>query len=490
MSKFYLTCILILFIPLASCVVGPNYQKPQLPFVPKAYQYNQIKKIPSNAPPKPWWLALNDPVLCEIISLALKESTDLQAASARISQAAVRARRSQTDYLPSGYLGGSYTNYKVSMESVIGMLPLVPEQFKQNQLGFNTSWEIDLFGGLARKKQAAYANLQQAILTRLANEVSLASTITKEYVQYRIFQERIKINKSIAVIQYRSYKLINIRYRAGLVPGTAVTQAKAMLNATQATLPGLELQCQESAYRIDILAGQAPGSLAELLKKYNKIPIAPHTINPAIPSEVLRLRPDVLSAEFALMEATSEVGAQKAELFPKFNLIATGGLLALTQNPLFSSNALYSVAGPLVKWRLLDYWQIDAAVKEAQGKRQEQLINYKSTVLRALNEVQNALLRYELTQRQSKSYLLASRAHKRNLILVKEQYRLGSLPFINVLEANRQYYLAEENLLIARQNILNSYIELNQAIGGGVIMNFADKKWGGNNRYAFNYLQH
>lgn len=454
---------------LTACMVGPNYQKPFLHFINSRYQHTQVKTPAPVRVEKPWWFALHDHTLNKIIHCALRNNVDLEAAAARITQARARLYHSQADFFPSGNVGGSYTTNYVPLNGLQGLFPGIPRHYDQNELDFNVSWEVDLFGRLRRRNQVAYHNMQQTVLTRLGTEVSLAAEIAREYVRLRSLERRIAINRNITGMLQRSYKLNQSRYRAGIDSGTTVTQANALLLSTKALLPNLVFQRQESAYRLDILAGLAPGALGALLKRDHGIPRTPAIPNPGVPSDVLRLRPDVISAEQSLIAATAEIGVQQAEFYPKFTLVADGGLQALTSNPLFAAESFFLTAGPSVTWRLLDFWRIDAAVNEARGVQQERLAEYKSAVLKALNEVQTSLVRYQQNQLSLLDYQNNMKAQVRNLKLVREQYLRGLSPFLDVVTAEREVYLASESLIIARQSTVDAFIQMSEAIGGGAL---------------------
>lgn len=455
------------FMLLQSCTVGPEYQKPGMPFMLEKYATlgpvnKSVKRF--------WWEEFKDPVLNEIISIALQQNIDLEIAKARILAACARHGYAKADFLPSPTLQASFAHVNFSEESFAQyFLPLLPETINQNQLNMNLSWEIDLFGGLRRKNQMNYANLNAQILDKTAKEVSLAAEIAKAYVNYRAIEKKIAINKETTGLLSRLVRLNQYRFDAGIDPGTNVSQARALLTQTQANLPGLELMLKESEYKLETLTALPPGALAPLLRKSHALPKLPKLPNPGVPSDLLRLRPDVLSAEHSLVAANANVGANQAELFPKFNLLATGGFMALTHNPLLTTNSLFLAALPMFSWRILDFWRIDALIKEAQGKKQEKLWMYRNTVLQAIHEVQFNLIKYEKHKETVHYYLENLKAQRTNQKLVYERFDKGLFSFINVIEAKRQLYVAEETLINAQENSILAYIDLSKSLGGGAI---------------------
>lgn len=466
MNKFIL---LFLSLFLQSCTVGPEYQQPLIEFMPAKYATSFVSK-PNPKPTRLWWEELKDPILNEIISIALKQNIDLEIAKSRILKACARHGYSKADFLPSTTLQASYAHIKLSEQSFAEyILPFFPETINQNQLNMNISWEIDLFGGLRRKNQMNFANLNAEILDKIATEVSLASEIAKTYINFRAIEKKIAINKETTNLLARLVRLNQYRFEAGIDPGTNVSQARALLMQTRANLPALELIQKESEYKLEILTALSPGSLALVLNKTYGLPKLPKLPNPGIPSDLLRLRPDILSAEHRLVAANANIGANQAELFPKFSLLATGGFQALINNPLLSANSIFLAAVPLFSWKILDFWRIDALIKEARGNHQEKLYEYKNTVLKAIHEVQLNIIRYDKYKDAVNYFQENLRAQKTNHRLIHERFDKGLFSFINVIEARRQLYSAEENLVSAQERSIIAFIDLSKSVGGGVI---------------------
>ncbi|MFC3908941.1 efflux transporter outer membrane subunit [Legionella dresdenensis] len=461
--------LLLLSSFLGGCMVGPNYLRPKFNFVHNRYVNSHARTVSVPKPDKPWWFAIHDQTLDQLIKLSLANNPDLEVAAARIEQARARLQYANARFLPEGSTTATALTNQTSLQGLQGLNPFVLRTYGQNQIELDSSWEIDLFGRLRRQRQSAFANLDKAVLDRLANEVSLAAEVAHEYALYRTLQQRIIINQKTAASQQRSWYLNKVRYEAGIAAETDATQAKALLTETNALLPDLQFQLSQSAIRLDILAGQAPGTLEAQLKKAAGVPMVPAIPNPGVPSELLRLRPDILSAEQQLISATADIGANEAEYYPKFTLMGDIGVQALAQRSLLVRDAVYFYAGPSLSWRVLDYWRIDAQVKEARGAQHEALANYKSVILNALGEVETNLVRYQQRYRAVQRYRVNQDTQQRNLDLVREQYRRGLLPFINVVAAERQLYSAQEELVIAKQNFLDSYISLSEALGGGAL---------------------
>lgn len=454
---------------LTSCLTPAPYVRPKLPFMPKAYQ-QKLAQTEQRYLNRPWWHSYHDATLNRLVQTGLMQNYELKELRARMTEAQGRLDLSRADFFPSGNIAGSRFNTVTSEQGIQGINPFVPRHFDQNYLNFDSAWEVDLFGRKKALNNEAYALLSQSVLERLGREVSLASSIVRAYNHYRSMASRVEINENMIKALEKAYRLNRVRFQAGIAPGTEASQAKALLTETRARLPELYFQEQDALFRLSILTAISPDTLRRTLRGL-KTPLAmPPPNRVGVPSDLLRLRPDVQAAEQYAIAGLADWDFQRRALYPEFILSASGGFQALPSNNLLTAGALYLPnSGPTLRWRILDYWRIKARTLQAKGETQARMAHYQQVVLTAVNEVESALVSYQQKRKAVLDYQENLNAQWHNEHLVTIQFQQGLLDYLNVVVALRQRYLAQETLVIAKQNAADAYAKLAETLGGGVI---------------------
>lgn len=463
MKKLFFFLIGLYF--LVGCSIHSPYVRPELSFLKEHYQNaSDEKSCQQNG--DSWWLRIDDLILHDLIAAGLEGNLDLQSARVRIQKACAELGIAEANLLPRIDLLGSSTANGQSREGIQGNNPALLRSHNMHRIKSTLSWELDLFGRIRQGQALFQAQLHAATLDFYATQVSLASQIAEEYFLYRTLEKRAAIACARKETQERLYYLNQSRFEAGIAPQIEATEARALLAETEAVLPNLLFQITESVYRLDILTGQSPGTWQEKIPSSIAMPPVPSLPEVGIPLDLLRRRPDVLAAEERLIAAHIQIGITRTEYLPKLQLTGTCGVEALKSENLLTSNARFFSIGPSLSWRLLEFWRIDREIQGAQSGVKEALIHYKRIVLNACAEVETALLRYQKcieTLRRERDHLQAETDH---LNLLREQYRLGLLPFLNVAYAERRLQSTENQLVLAEQAALGSYILLNKSLGG------------------------
>jgi len=240
-----------------------------------------------------------------------------------------------------------------------------------------------------------------------------------------------------------------------------------LLSTTQSQVPTLETSLKEAVHRLGVLMGREPGALVGELSTESPIPVTPPSVPVGLPSDLLRRRPDVRSAEHLLAAATAGIGVETAELFPKFNLVGTAGFQSFSAADWFSGGSRYWAAGPTVSWRLLDFGRIRAQIKAAGARQEEALAAYEKTVLTSFEEVENALVADARERVRHASLQDSVDANRRALELANELYQKGLGSFLNVLDAERSLYQAEDQLVDSGRAVTVDVVALYKALGGG-----------------------
>lgn len=350
----------------------------------------------------------------------------------------------------------------------------VSRQMNLFQAGFDASWEIDLFGGLRRAVEAADDTIAATEDLRRDALVTLLSEVAYNYVQLRTAQRRLDIANENIRAQADTLELTRSRFKAGLTSELDVAQAQAQLATTQSQVPLLEGAVQQAMYQLSVLLAEPPGALVAELTKPGPLPSSPGEVPVGLPSELLRRRPDIRAAERQLAAATAQIGVATADLFPKFFL--TGGFGPSTRDirHFLDQQSLTWSVGPNMQWAIFQGGRIVSNIQLQGALAQEALIVYQQTVLRALQDVENALVAFTNEQVRYESLAEAVAANQRSFELSYELYSRGLTAFLNVLTSENALYASQDALIQSQSTVLTNMIALYKALGGGWD---ADEDW-------------
>ncbi len=459
----------------AGCAVGPDYHAPK---VNTPAGWTEATLSPSGATNSAvqitdWWKTFNDPELNSLVARAVAANHDLRIADARLRQA--RALRSGVawDLGPTINASAAYTDALQSKNS----LPF-PKNTGTSSFGylyhtdlydahFDATWEIDVFGGKRRALQQAYAEYASVEEDRRDTLVSVLAEVARNYVEVRDYQQRLAIARDNIAAQQDAVDIARARFNAGLTSELDLRQAEALLATTQAQVPSLNTSLKEGVHRLGVLIGREPGALVAELGADAPVPAPPPAVPVGLPSDLLRRRPDVRRAERDLQAATANVGVQTAELFPKFTLVGLGGFQSFSASDWFAYSSKYWSAGPTVTWRLLDYGRIRSQIKAAGAQADQSLAAYEKTVLMSFEDVENALAAYANEQQRYRALTDAVTASRGAVDLANERYTKGLGDFLNVVDAERSLYQAQDQLAESQSAVSVDLVALYKALGGG-----------------------
>jgi NodT family efflux transporter outer membrane factor (OMF) lipoprotein len=454
-----------LCILLAGCAVGPNYREPKTA-VPADW-HTSARGGATNQPlaVTQWWKTFHDPQLDSLIERAVAANLDLRIATGRLREARALRGFATADLGPSLKGVGAYTD---SRQSENAQLFPVPDLHTHTyEAGFDASWEIDLFGGKRRSSEAARAVEFAAEANRRDVLVSLLAEVARNYVEVRGLQRRIAIARENIATQQSALDLTQKRYQAGVSSLLDVSQAASLLAGTKSDLPTLQTSLQNAMHRLAVLQGQPPGALLAELEAVAPVPAPPPTVPIGLPADLLRRRPDIRRAERELAAANAWLGAQVAELFPKFSLVGMAGLQSLSASDFFSNGSQRWTIGPTVTWRLFEFGRIQAQIRAANAREEQALAAYEQTVLKAVEEVENALVAY--AQEQDRQRILSEQvaADRRAVDLAHQLYTKGATSFLNLIITRRSLYVSEDKLVDSERAVTGNLIALYKALGGG-----------------------
>jgi len=451
---------------LSGCaLVGPDYAPPEeaAPASWHGAMAGGLSEAPSDSEIiQAWWTVFDDAALSGLIDEALDGNKDLKQAESRVRESRARRGISQAGRFPTLDLAASATTRRGSEETGGS-----GDRSELYSASFDASWEIDLFGGVRRSVAAAEADLS-AVQENLRDvQVSLLAEVGLNYLEVRTFQRRLSVAQANLAAQQETYHLTLFKFKAGLIDELAVDQARYNLETTRAQIPNLKSGLDAAQNRLAVLLGQAPGNVHARLAKPGAIPLPPRMIAVGVPTEVLRRRPDIRRAERELAAQTERVGVATADLYPKLTLSGSIGVDALAVGGLFNGSAIGESLGPRLSWSLFNAGAVRSQIAVASALQEQALIRYESTVLSALEEVENALTAYAQEQSRQSALTDATRAARRAAALAENKYEAGLIDFSAVLDAQRSLLSLEDQSAQSEGTIVSNLVRLYKALGGG-----------------------
>ncbi|MDB6022028.1 MAG: transcriptional regulator, Fis family [Pedosphaera sp.] len=478
-----------------------------------------------------WWRGFNDPELNRLIAAALRENYNLRVTAERIRESRFQRSIIAADLFPNinadgGYFrgrgsknvvlqlsgtgggssgggssagkgagsgssgsdppgdppgpgGGSTSSGSAGSTTQVGANPFgnVLTPFGQGglpgvtsslyQVGFDSTWELDVFGGNRRRLEAAAADLSAAVETLRDVSVSLMAEVAMDYLELRGTQQRLAIARTNLASQNETLRLTESRANAGLTSRADVTRAAAQAAITAATIPPLETSARRSIHALSTLIAQEPTALSGELSSEQPLPVVPPEVPVGLPSELLQRRPDIRRAERQIAAATARVGSAKADLFPKFALTGNVGFDSTSPGNLFNWESRYFLISPTVTWRIFDAGRIVSNIALQKANQQESVLQYRGTILTALQEVEDALVGYGEEQTHHAALAKALDQTEESFQLVRQQYEHGLATFLDVLDAQRNVLSAQDQLAQSGQAITTDLVALYKALGGG-----------------------
>ena len=464
---------LLLTLALAGCTVGPKYKGPSTTAL--APFHNQIDDAANDSssvvPLDRWWTGFNDPMLATVVQRTLDQNLDLAAALARVNQARAAAAGAGAQLLPTTEFGATATAERQSLQGNLGTIasqvPTYRRDIHEYTLGPAASWEIDLFGGLRRGAAASRAEAEAAEADRVGTRVTVAADAADAYLQIRGDQARLVVARDQIANDEHLLQLVQNRYEAGAATKREIAQAEALLEQARGIVPLLRFELEKQLNRLDVLMGVQPGTYARELETSGEIPSVPPIPDDRQPTDVLRRRPDIIAAERRLAASNERIGAAISGYYPKVSLAGALGLDSLNSGHLFTSQAFQPIGAAGLSWRLFDFGKVDAEVAQARGANAESLALYRQSVLRAVEDVENALSMLA----QTEAYVTDLQAQVQSLTRARDlsqmAYRAGSITLTDVLDADRQLLVAQDELDANRAGAARAAVVVFRSFGGG-----------------------
>jgi NodT family efflux transporter outer membrane factor (OMF) lipoprotein len=457
------------------CKVGPEYRRPDVSMPedwagPTALGAGTTRPStrpttgPVAATTRPvdlavWWEGFSDTVLTKLVRETTEANLTIREAASRVRQARASRTISRSSLFPSVDTTGAYSRSGSGRSSSASN-----DLFRS---GLDASWELDVFGGVRRSVEAADADVDFAVEDERDVRVSLAAEVALNYVDLRSFQRDIEIARGNLEAQQRSAALTRRQFNGGFVSGLDVTNADALVASTQAQIPALEASERQAIYALSVLLAREPGALVAELTQRGPVPGSPPEVPVGLPSELLQRRPDIRRADARLHAATARIGVATADLYPRFVLNGAVNVSGSRLKDMANWSSTSWSIGPSVSWPLFDAGRIRANIAFENESAQQAALEYRQTILTALQEVENALIGYAKEQERHRALAAAAAANRRAVELATTLYTQGNTDFLNVLSAQRALLGAEDAVVQSDRTLATTLISLYKALGGG-----------------------
>lgn len=463
---------------LTACTVGPNYQGPaQAGAVAPPQGFVRMTDQSSAQAPAAaqWWLTMGDPTLNWLEEQALAANPDVAIAQARVRQARASLRSERASAAPNASADALALHANVpgvdlgsgSADNGGGTSQSDTTSLTFYNLGFDASWEIDLWGGKRRGVEAARAQLDAAEANVADAQVSLTAEIAQAYVNLRDRQQRLLLAEQDAQRQRESLALTRQRRAAGTASDLDVEQQNNVLEQTAAAR--LPLTAERDAYlnALAVLTGQAPGALDTALKAPAAVPLPPASVAVGDPATMIRRRPDVRAAERQYAAATARIGVAQAARFPSISFMGLIGIGGTHIGDVVDPDNLAAIALPRLSWNFLDFGRTAAQVERSKGAQDEAAAQYRRAVLSALQDSEDALSRYGARRKTVASAQRTLESADRTVALMRQRFAAGTATRIQLLDAERQRLSAAQTLSQATATMTADYVALQKALGLG-----------------------
>ena len=466
---------------LTGCVVGPNYVKPTPPPTESGrFVEGGVSPAVAQTPvEQEWWRLFDEPALDRLLAEAFAHNTDIRVAAANLQKARAILSEARSARLPSTGVDASFSRLRTNSASAlpgsgggssssgssVGTGTPITTNFYS--IGFDASYEVDLFGGVTRSIEAAHGDTAAAAAALDAARVSVAAETARSFAQACAFGAQAQVARDTTRLQDETVALTQRLFTAGRDSRLDYAQAVALAESTRATIPGLEAERRAALYALAVLTGHPPAEVDAAAASCVVTPRVKLAIPVGDGAELLRRRPDVRQAERTLAADTARVGVATADLFPHVTLLGSTGLGAVRAGDLGKSSSFTFSFGPLISWSFPNLTAATARLRQAKAQGSASLAAFDGTVLNALKEVEQALARYAGQLERNASLVRADAASADAANLSRIRFQAGSDSFLQLLDAERTRSQAHAALASSEADVADAQVSLFKALGGG-----------------------
>jgi NodT family efflux transporter outer membrane factor (OMF) lipoprotein len=475
--------VLVSSMVLIGCKVGPDYHAPNIK-TPQGFQNaaTQPSTQPSTQPTTQsvvdadhaswvdWWTKFDDAQLNSLVTRALKANHELTIARERVKEARAIERVAKSGLYPTVDISGAFLKTRGSAAGFGFPYGLPGADSNLYQIGFDATYEVDLFGGIWRTIESASAFADASTDERRAVQVTLLGEVARNYISLRALQRRLAVAQANLEDQQKTLDVVQRRLKNGLAPNFDLVRATAQVAATESSIPPLQAGINQTMYGLAVLLGEEPAALVDELTGAAPIPPVPPKVPVGMPSELLKRRPDVMRAERVLAAITAEQGVATSDFFPHLLLGGTAGVQSRRAENLFSqhdpSSGFYA-AGPVASWTIFDGGRRAANLDRAKARVAEAYAGYEGTVLAALRDVESTLTAYTHDQSRRETLTTLVAQNQEAVRIARQEYTNGLIDLLDVLEVQRNLYAAQDALAQSDQSVSSDLVAIYKSLGGG-----------------------
>ncbi|MCK0156444.1 efflux transporter outer membrane subunit [Cellulophaga sp. F20128] len=463
--KFFNKTILVLLVTLTlqSCFVAKDYTRAELPETETLYRTDNLPTDSISMADVSWKTLFTDPILKEYIAEGLANNMDIRIAIQQMIAAEAYAKQGKAGYLPTLNVGANYTHQELSKNSQFGSF-LTNTSTDQYDITANLAWEADIWGKIRSNKRATQAAYLQNVAGHQAVKTQLISNIASTYYTLVALDAQLEVTKKTIQTRESSVATIKALKDAGIVTQVAVDQNIAQYNNAKALQVDLEVAIFKAENTLSILLGASPQSFERSTLETQNIT---SDLTLGVPATLLRNRPDVMAAEYGLIQSFEFTNIARSSFYPSLKLTASGGLQSLDLDELLDANSLFAtIIGGLTQ-PLLNQRKLKTQKEVAIAQQEQALLNFKKTLLIAGGEVSNAL--YTFTSETKKfefreNEVTALRNAEANS---EELLKNGYATYLDLLTARQSALSAELNVVDNKLQQLLAIVNLYEALGGG-----------------------
>jgi len=449
---------------LAACAVGPNYSpKPVSASAAAPFVSAQASILVSEAQPTGnWWRLYDDPVLDGLVQDALSANTDIRVAVARLAKARASLREERGAREPQVGASGSAQYGRLPGPDV----PREKRNDVQVDVGLSVAYEVDLFGRVSRRIEAARGDVGAAEADADAVRVAIVSDTVRAYADATSSAERIAVAENIVALLDRSLTLTERQHQIGVATGLDTARIAALRDQRRAEIPLLQAERQGALFRLATLTGRAPRDLPAQVAERTTTLRLQQTIPVGDGATLLARRPDVRAAERRLAASTARIGVATADLYPRITFGGSVGSSGAGIGNIFSANPFTWLIGPLINWTV-NRSAARARVAESRADTQAALATFDGTVLQALEETETALSSYQQALNRRDALRSARDQAQKAATITRARQREGDISSLELLDSERTAAEAEAALAEADARIADAQVDLFKALGGG-----------------------
>jgi len=446
---------------LAACTVGPHYEKPATEAAPS---FDQATAEAGAQPvAAKLWAGFGSGELDALIERALAANTTIAQAGARLNEARALSGLSTYSWFPTVDASAARDKTQFSSDD-----PLAPGGIRTDtyRAGFDASWEIDLFGGLRNEFHAIDRRVESRAARLADAQLSIVAETAQTWFSLIGARETLALRRDQLENLEENVRILEARVRAGASNALDLAQAEAQRRAVAASVPQAEAELVRQEQRLAVLTAWPIETLRANLSPAATMPALPALVATGTPEEWMKRRPDIRAAERELAASYSDIGDEMAEYFPKVTLLGGFGWTATSEGSIGDDEAERWHYGPSITWRIFDFGRIHQQVKAAEARRDGQLAAYQETVLKALEETENALAGFRAANRAEDELRQGAAAATEAARLARKRYAVGAGDFLSVLIAERQKLDFEDQHVQAETRRATALAAVYKALAG------------------------